>query len=153
MTNATAILDGSAVEPGSVGGKGFALNQLIGMGATVPPTGSITTEGYRWFLRDSGLQRFIDDLRREGLPDQADLVQAADRVDAAFLEAAMPDALAAQIRELAATVGGGLLRRPVPVVSRDRRRRRSSPRGETRVGFAVAARPANLSSSHRCAGR
>jgi phosphoenolpyruvate synthase/pyruvate phosphate dikinase len=43
--NATGILDGTPVEPGSVGGKGFALNQLIGMGVTVPPTGSITTFG------------------------------------------------------------------------------------------------------------
>ncbi len=109
MTNATIILDGTPVEPGSVGGKGFALNRLIRMGATVPPTGSITTDGYRWFVRDSGLQRFIDDLRRDGLPDRADLDRAADLVDAAFLEAAMPDALATEIRELAAAVGEGAL--------------------------------------------
>jgi len=105
--SATGILDGTPVEPGSVGGKGFALNQLIGMGVTVPPTGSITTYGYRWFVRDSGLQRFIDDLRSEGLPDQADLDHAAERVDKAFLEAAMPDALATEIRDLAAAIGEG----------------------------------------------
>jgi len=104
VTSATVVFDGTAVEPASVGGKGFALNRLIGMGTTVPPTGSITTDGYRWFVRDSGLQRFIDDLQREGLPNQADLDRAADRVDTAFLEAAMPDALAAEIRNLAASV-------------------------------------------------
>ncbi|TDI54822.1 MAG: hypothetical protein E2O96_07005 [Acidobacteria bacterium] len=109
MTSATTILDGASIEPGLVGGKGFALNQLIEMGASVPPTGSITTDGYRWFVRDAGLQRLIDDLRGEGLPDQADLDQAAERVDAAFLEAAMPDALAAEIRDLAVDVGGGAL--------------------------------------------
>ena len=109
MTDATVVLDGTATEPSSVGGKGFALNRLIGMGATVPATGSITTDGYRWFVRESGLQRFVDDLRAEGLPDQSDLDRAADRVDAAFLEAAMPDALAGEIRELAAAVGGGEL--------------------------------------------
>ena len=109
MTSATTILDGASIEPGLVGGKGFALNQLIEMGASVPPTGSITTDGYRWFVRDAGLQRLIDDLREEGPPDQADLDQAAERVDAAFLEAAMPDALAAEIRDLAVDVGGGAL--------------------------------------------
>ena len=77
MTSATTILDGASIEPGLVGGKGFALNQLIEMGASVPPTGSITTDGYRWFVRDSGLQRLIDDLRGEGTPDQADLDKAA----------------------------------------------------------------------------
>lgn len=109
MTRATLVLDGSPVEPGSVGGKGLALNRLIAMGAPVPPTGSITTFGYRWFVRESGMQRFIDDLRGEGLPDQADLDVVAERVDEAFLEAAMPDALAAQIRDLAASVGDGAL--------------------------------------------
>ena len=109
MTNATVILVGTPAEPASVGGKGFALNLLIGMGAPVPATGSITTDGYRWFVRDSGLQSFIDALRTEGLPDQSDLDRAAERVDSAFLEAAMPEALAREIRELAAAVGGGAL--------------------------------------------
>ncbi len=109
MTGATVILDGTAIEPGSVGGKGFALNRLVEMGARVPPTGAITTDGYRWFIRDSGLQRFIDDIRKEGLPDQAELDSAAERVDSAFLEASMPDAMATQIRELAVGVGAGAL--------------------------------------------
>ena len=109
MTDATCILDGTEVEPGTVGGKGFALNRLIGMGATVPPTGSISTDGYRWFVDESGLKGFIDDLVKEGPPDQVDLDEAVERVDAAFLEAAMPDALAAEIRQLAADVGGGAL--------------------------------------------
>jgi len=90
VNNATVSLDGAAVDPRAVGGKGFALNQLIAMGVTVPPTGSITTDGYRWFVRDSGLKRFIDDLSIQGLPDRADLDRAAERVDAAFLEATMP---------------------------------------------------------------
>lgn len=107
MTKATVLLNGTAVEPSSVGGKGFALNRLIGMGATVPPTGSITTDGYRWFVHGSGLYRFIDDLRAEGLPDQIDLDRAAERVDAAFLEAPMPGELAAEIRQLAVAVGEG----------------------------------------------
>jgi pyruvate,water dikinase len=109
VTSITVVFDGTAAEPSSVGGKGFALNRLIGMGATVPATGAITTDGYRRFVRDSGLQRFIDDLQIEGLPEQSDLDRATERVDSAFLEAAMPDALAREIRELAAAVGGGAL--------------------------------------------
>ncbi len=109
MTKATVILDGTPVQPTAVGGKGFALNRLISMGAAVPPTGSITTDGYRWFVRETGLDRFIDDLRHVGLPEQADLDKAADQVDAAFLNAKIPDALADEIRSLAAAVGEGAL--------------------------------------------
>ena len=47
MNGATTLIDGSPMEAGSVGGKGFALNRLVDMGATVPPTGAITTNGYR----------------------------------------------------------------------------------------------------------
>lgn len=107
--NATAILDGTQVEPGSVGGKGYALNQLIGMGVTVPPTGSITTFGYRWFVRESGLQRFIEELRSEAPPDHADLDKAAETVDRAFLSAEMPDALGTEISDLANAIGEGKL--------------------------------------------
>ena len=109
MTGATRLLDGSTIEAGSVGGKGFALNELIGIGAPVPAAGSITTDAYGWFVRESGLDRFIADLQEEGLPDQADLELAAERVDTAFLEAPMPDDLATEIRDLADRVGEGAL--------------------------------------------
>lgn len=110
MTGATSLLDGTEVEASSVGGKAFALNQLIGMGASVPPTGVITTEGYRWFIRESALDEFIEDLKSKGPPAQTDLDRASDLVDAAFLDAPMPTALEKEIRQLAATVAvGGLL--------------------------------------------
>jgi phosphohistidine swiveling domain-containing protein len=107
VTDATVVLDGTTVEPEAVGGKGFALNRLISMGAPVPPTGSITTDGYRWFVGESGLGHFIDDLRRSGLPEQADLDKAADRIDEAFLAAEIPDALTDEIRSLADFIGDG----------------------------------------------
>jgi pyruvate,water dikinase len=107
VTDATVILDGTQVRSDLIGGKGFALNRLVEMGATVPPTGAITTDGYRWFIRESGLQDFVDDLRGKAVPDQAELDQAAEMVDEAFLEAPMPDALAAEIRALATGVGSG----------------------------------------------
>ena len=109
MSSATVILDGSDIEPGVVGGKGFALNRLISMDASVPPTGSVTTDGYRWFIHDSGLDSFIDGLRTSGLPNQAELDTAADLVDAAFLEAKMPDALSAEILQLSHDIGEGKL--------------------------------------------
>ena len=109
MTTATVRLDGSAIDGLLVGGKGFALNRLIAMDVSVPATGSITTDGYRWFVKDSGLAEFVERLASEGLPEQADLARAADRVDNAFLEAKMPDALADEIRDLAHDIGDGKL--------------------------------------------
>ena len=109
MTTATLRLDGSRIDASLIGGKGFALNRLIGMSAPVPATGSITTAGYRWFVKDSGLERFIDQLQRDGLPEQADLDRAAERIDTAFLEARMPDALADEIRRLGNDLGEGNL--------------------------------------------
>ena len=109
MNPATVILDGSDIEARVVGGKGSALNRLISMGAPVPSSGSVTTDGYRWFVRDSGLSGFLDDLRSSEPPDQADLDRAADLVDTAFLDAEMPDALADEIRQLSHDVGDGKL--------------------------------------------
>ncbi|HEX6219508.1 MAG TPA: PEP/pyruvate-binding domain-containing protein, partial [Acidimicrobiia bacterium] len=110
MTDATRVLDGTEVAAASIGGKAYALNQLIAAGASVPPTGAITTEGYRWFIHDSGLDAFIDDLRSKGPPAPADLDRALEGVDDAFLEAPMPNDLETEIRQLAATIGdSGLL--------------------------------------------
>ena len=109
MNPATVILDGSDIDPGVVGGKGFALNRLISMGAPVPSTGSITTDGYLWFVRDSGLGTFLDGLRASGLPEQADLDNAANLVDDAFLDAEIPDALESEILKLSHDVGEGRL--------------------------------------------
>jgi phosphohistidine swiveling domain-containing protein len=105
VTTATVVLDGSAIDAALIGGKGFALNRLIAMDASVPTTGSITTDGYRWFVRDSGLEQYIEKLRSGALPEQADLDRVAQQVDAAFLEARMPDALGDEIRVLAEDIG------------------------------------------------
>jgi pyruvate,water dikinase len=109
VNRATVILDGSDIDPGVVGGKGFALNRLISMDAPVPRTGSVTTDGYRWFVQDSGLDGFIEELRASGLPNQSDLDYAADLVDTAFLEASMPDALAVEMLQLSHDIGEGKL--------------------------------------------
>lgn len=105
-TPATVVLSGAPVPPSSVGGKADALNRLIAGGVRVPATGSITTTGYRQFIEHSGLGRFLDDLRRSGPTDGADLDTETARVDDAFLEATMPTALVDDIRRLATEVRG-----------------------------------------------
>jgi pyruvate,water dikinase len=110
MEATTVVLDGSHVAEGEVGGKAFSLNRLLAVGARVPPTGSITTAGYRKFIAESGLGAFLDELRSSEPPAQAELDIETERVDAAFLEAPMPASLADDIRRLADAVRtGGLL--------------------------------------------
>lgn len=87
-----------------VGGKAYALNWLLRIGAPVPAAGVITTDGYRSFITASGLDRFVADLRAEGVPNQADVERATERVDTAFLEATMPSGLADNIRRVADSV-------------------------------------------------
>lgn len=107
---ATVLLSGAPIDPALVGGKGDALNHLIATGANVPPTGSITTSAYRWFVEESGLDRFLDGLRRSGAPSPSNLAYETERIDAAFLDAAMPAGLAGEIGRLADAVrGAGLL--------------------------------------------
>jgi len=106
----TIVLDGSPVAEGEVGGKAFSLNRLLEVGARVPPTGSITTAGYRKFIEGSGLAGFLEELRSSAPTAQADLDLETERVDTAFLEAPMPTALSDDIRRLADSVRtGGLL--------------------------------------------
>jgi rifampicin phosphotransferase len=107
VSTATQLLTGGEVDPAMVGGKAYALNWLLRIGAPVPAAGVITTEGYRSFITASGLDRFLADLRAEGVPDQADVERAAERVDTAFLEATMPGGLADDIRRLAESVRSG----------------------------------------------
>jgi len=173
VSPATVILDGSDIEPGVVGGKGFALNRLISMDAPVPRTGSVTTDGYRWFVQDSGLDGFIDGLRSSGPPNQADLDSAADLVDAAFLEARMPDALASEVLQLSHDIGAGkllavrssataedmadasfagqcVLCRSIPVISRDWGRRSAVAGGETGVGISLVTGAKGLPGAFEC---
>lgn len=105
-TAATVVLSGAPIDPSSVGGKADALNRLIAGGARVPATGSITTTGYRHFIEHSGLETFLDDLRRSGATAGTDLDAETARVDTAFLEARMPAALVDDICRLATAVRG-----------------------------------------------
>jgi pyruvate,water dikinase len=104
LTPATIRLEGEPIDAASVGGKAYALNRLIAVGARIPPTGSITTAGYRQFVEGSGLSGFLTELQAGGPPAQADLESDAKRVDSEFLAAAMPVELGDAIRRLASEV-------------------------------------------------
>src|SRR5512144_2359980 len=45
-----------------VGGKCSSLGELISAGVRVPPGFALTTEGYRRFMAEAGIQREVSDL-------------------------------------------------------------------------------------------
>ncbi|MFQ5966360.1 MAG: PEP/pyruvate-binding domain-containing protein [Acidimicrobiia bacterium] len=99
------VLEGTGLDDALVGGKAASLDRLIGIGMPVPLTGAVTTAGYRAFVAESGLGRFLEDLRSAPLPDPDQYQAFADRADEAFLEAPMPSSLRDEIRRLADQVG------------------------------------------------
>ncbi|MFQ5948584.1 MAG: PEP/pyruvate-binding domain-containing protein, partial [Acidimicrobiia bacterium] len=102
MTVPTEILSGSGVAADLVGGKAASLDRLMGIGVPVPPTGVITTDGYRAFVSGSGIQAFLEELRSASLPEPAEYGEVTKRIDEAFLTAKMPPELRDQILRLAA---------------------------------------------------
>ena len=106
---ATVLLTGAPIDPALLGGRGHALNQLIATGAHVPPTGAITSAGYHWFVEESGLSGFLNELASSAPTAPIDLDHETARVDEAFLNAQLPRALADEIRRLSATVRGAEL--------------------------------------------
>jgi pyruvate,water dikinase len=97
---ATVILTGSGVETSLIGGKASSLDRLIAVGCPVPLTGALTTDGYRHFVRSTGITDYLDKLRASPppLPEQYERLTA--EVDRAFLDAPMPDDLEEEIRQL-----------------------------------------------------
>ena len=73
-----AVLDGDAVEPAELGGKGAALDRLIGWGLPVPATGVVAAAAYRLFVAQPALAAFVAGIIAGATP-------LADEVDAAFL--------------------------------------------------------------------
>ncbi|MDH4144779.1 MAG: PEP-utilizing enzyme [Acidimicrobiia bacterium] len=87
-------------EPALLGGKGAALDRLVGWGVTVPRTGVVTTAAYREAARHEPAAGLVAELRAGG---QAD----AQSVDAAFLATPLGDELSREITELARLIGEG----------------------------------------------
>ena len=93
------ILDGSGVPTSAAGGKGAALDRLIGLGADVPPTAMLPTDVYRRYADHHGL-----DARLRALVggDRA----SADEIDELFLALELPDDLRAEVLAIADEVRG-----------------------------------------------
>lgn len=69
-----------------VGGKCSSLGELIGAGVRVPPGFALTTEGYRQFMDEAGIQTEIDGLL-EGLDhDDLDRLEQASAAIRAMIE-------------------------------------------------------------------
>ena len=72
----TTVLRGDGVETGLVGGKAAMLDRLVALGAPVPRSGAVTTAAYRAFVEQPELAELLERLRREPLPDTADMAAA-----------------------------------------------------------------------------
>lgn len=96
------LRDVTADDVALVGGKnaslGEMLRELTPLGVRVPDGFAVTAEGYRYFLREAGLEATIAtalaDLRPQ---DPDDLVRCSDTLRAAIVQAPMPPDLAREI--------------------------------------------------------
>lgn len=83
-------LDGAGHESALIGGKGAALDRLIGLGFVVPETIAITTEAYDRFVQHPELDAFLRRIHDEKVPEGDEVDRSRAEVDAQFLAAPMP---------------------------------------------------------------
>ena len=95
-----AVLTGRGFAPDIVGGKGSALDRLIGSSMPVPASGVVTTSAYRSFVDAPVLEALVGRIRT------GDVVPT-EQVDAAFRRVPFPDDLREQILATARQVGSG----------------------------------------------
>src|SRR6266566_5677728 len=121
MRNEEAIpwvlaLDDPAAILEQVGGKGASLALLAAAGLPVPPGFHVTTDAYRRFVRENGLQEKILAMVSTVTTDQPNTLEEASRqIGRLFAQGSIPAEIAATIREAYATLGGDDL--PVAVRS------------------------------------
>ena len=94
----------------AVGGKFFSLAEMANAGFGVPPAFAVTTEAYRRFMRESGLQERARAVRATAATgDLAAVTTAggvlADAIEAAPLPAALVDAVTAAYDRLSDGIG------------------------------------------------
>ena len=94
------VLTGRGFSPGIVGGKGSALDRLIGSSIPVPASGVITTSTYRSFVDVPVLDELVGRIR-------AGDVVSSEQVDAAFSSVPFGDDLREQILATARRIGSG----------------------------------------------
>ena len=72
----TVVLDGTCCDPAAIGGKGAALDRLIGWRVRVPDTGVVTADAYRSVATQPGPRRLLAALAA----GQEHTVEEIDRV-------------------------------------------------------------------------
>jgi pyruvate,water dikinase len=96
----TLVLDGACADPGSLGGKGAALDRLIGWQVRVPDTGVVTAAAYRVVAALPGPAALLDRLA-------AGEACSVDEIDRAFSEVELPDPLREEMAALGRRIGAG----------------------------------------------
>ena len=96
----TAVLDGSCNDPARLGGKGAALDRLIGWGIRVPDTGVVTAEAYRAVVAQPGPARLLADMATER-------EHGADEIDRVFCETSPPAAVRSALVALGRAIASG----------------------------------------------
>lgn len=100
----TVALTGEFDEPAELGGKGAALDRLVGWGIRVPPTGVVTAHAYRTIATTPGPAALV--ARLTGDTDSCDEYGEAD-VDRVFAATRPPPALRDDIVALGREIGAG----------------------------------------------
>ncbi len=95
-----APLAGYGLESGLVGGKGAALDRLIGAGFTVPRSFVVTTEAYRAFVAQPEVAALLDELVGQAVDIGAATDVARNAVDGCFLTAPMPQAVRTALHDV-----------------------------------------------------
>jgi pyruvate,water dikinase len=106
-TESVLVLDGHCTSPALLGGKGAALDRLIGWGVRVPPTAIVTAAAYRTVASQPALSPLLQQIARNEAVDGPD-------VEAAFLAAGIPEPERSRIIAAARQVSGG---RPLAIRS------------------------------------
>ena len=96
----TLVLDGTCADPRSLGGKGAALDRLVGWGVRVPDTGVVTAAAYRAVVALPGPAGLLDRLAA------GDACGVAE-IDRAFSDVVLPDALRSEMAALGRRIGAG----------------------------------------------
>ena len=96
----TLVLDGTCADPRSLGGKGAALDRLVGWGVRVPDTGVVTAAAYRAVVALPGPAGLLDRLAA------GDACGVAE-IDRAFSDVVLPVALRSEMAALGRRIGAG----------------------------------------------
>ena len=80
-TERTVLLTGLRLPPGIVGGKGAALDRLVGSSIPVPVSGVVTTVAYREFVDVPVLRELIGHIRSDAVISTEDIDAVINEID------------------------------------------------------------------------